>query len=418
MAACSMSATARSSSSGSWALTAMRPVVRRMPWPAVRSASCWRTSLVLRGLLGVLDLADPLTLGGVGDVLGLLLADVAGGLVGAHRRVEQRERAPYPRGQQYGCEEAGVDERAWPFADPEHAVVRGVAAHARPGLGDGDGAGGGEVAAEVAVALQGAGDDGVVRRAEDHGEVARLQPARRGRGRPRGVPRVMVDISWRSTAAAPRLPPPAARIARPAAFMSSEIDTVLAWRSPAGPARSISSPYVVEVQESSWLPCWDHHSARPLPESGSVRSITWTRSDASGAASGGEHAAPARDPALLLERVEQDERWVGDADDGGQRRGVRVVDHDRAALGVEPLTQTRRIARQRERASGSRLHDATAEQQLTAGGPPEPAADDGQPLDRACGRRHRRTPALRRSAARGRRTSGTGRRRRRGRTPA
>ena len=37
----------------------------------------------------------------------------------------------------------------------------------------------------------------------------------------------MVAISWRSTAAAPRLPPPAARIARPAAFMSSEIEMVL-----------------------------------------------------------------------------------------------------------------------------------------------------------------------------------------------
>ena len=86
----------------------------------------------------------------------------------------------------------------------------------------------------------------------------------------------MVAISWRSTAAAPRLPPPAARIARPAAFMSREIEMVLAWRSPAGPARSMSSPYVVEAQESSWLPCCDHQSARPLPESGSVRSITWS----------------------------------------------------------------------------------------------------------------------------------------------
>jgi hypothetical protein len=47
--------------------------------------------VVLSALLGVLDLADPLTLGGVGDVLGLLLADVAGGLVGAHRGVEQGE---------------------------------------------------------------------------------------------------------------------------------------------------------------------------------------------------------------------------------------------------------------------------------------------------------------------------------------
>ena len=53
--------------------------------------------LVLGGLLGVLDLADLLALGGVGDVLGLLLADVAGGPVGAHRRVEQREGPPDAR---------------------------------------------------------------------------------------------------------------------------------------------------------------------------------------------------------------------------------------------------------------------------------------------------------------------------------
>ena len=184
---------------------------------------------------------------------------------------------------------------------------------------------------------------------------------------------VMVDISCRSTAAAPRLPPPAARMARPAAFMSSEIDTVLACRSPAGPARLMSSPYVVEVHESSWWPCWDHHSARPFPESGRVRSITCKRGDAPGATGGGEHPAPARDPALLLDRVEQDEGRVRDADDGGQRRVVRVVDHDRAALGVEPLPQPRGVARKRERASRSRFDDAAAEQQLSAGRAPEPA---------------------------------------------
>ena len=65
----------------------------------------------------------------------------------------------------------------------------------------------------------------------------------------------MVGISWRSTTADSRLPPPAARIARRAALRSMEIDTVLAWRSPAGLARSMSAPYIAEVQESSWLPC-------------------------------------------------------------------------------------------------------------------------------------------------------------------
>lgn len=36
--------------------------------------------VVLGGLLGVFDLPDPLALGSIRDVLGLLLADVTGGL--------------------------------------------------------------------------------------------------------------------------------------------------------------------------------------------------------------------------------------------------------------------------------------------------------------------------------------------------
>ena len=38
---------------------------------------------------------------------------------------------------------------------------------------------------------------------------------------------------------------------------------------------------------------------------------------------GGEHAAPARDPTLLLDGVEEDERRVRDADDRRQRLVVR-----------------------------------------------------------------------------------------------
>ena len=105
--------------------------------------------LVLRRLLGMLDLPDLLTLGGVGDVLGLLLADVAGCAVGAHRRVEQREGSAYTRGQQQGREKAGVHEGSRPFTDPEHAVVRGVAAQGAPRFGDRDGSRGGEVPADL-----------------------------------------------------------------------------------------------------------------------------------------------------------------------------------------------------------------------------------------------------------------------------
>ena len=105
------------------------------------------------------------------------------------------------------------------------------------------------------------------------------------------------------------------------------------------------------------MPCCSHQSARPLPESGSVRSITWTE------AIRPERHAVARtrpqrdDPALLLSWVEQHERGMGDTDDRGQGRSVRVVDHDGAGLGVDPLTQPSRIAGQRQRAGGARLHD-------------------------------------------------------------
>ncbi len=78
----------------------------------------------------------------------------------------------------------------------------------------------------------------------------------------------------RRIAAEPRLPPPAARIALPEDFRSTEIETVLACRSPAGPARSTRSAYVREAQDPSCSPLRSHQSANPFPESGRVRSIT------------------------------------------------------------------------------------------------------------------------------------------------
>src|SRR5680860_143222 len=59
-------------------------------------------------------------------------------------------------------------------------MVRGVAAEAAPGLGDGDRACGCQVAADVAVPLQGARDSWVVCRSKDQGEVARGEPVRVG----------------------------------------------------------------------------------------------------------------------------------------------------------------------------------------------------------------------------------------------
>ena len=190
-----------------------------------------------------------------------------------------------------------------------------------------------------------------------------------------------VDISWRSTAAAPFIPPPVARIARPAAFMSREIEMVLACRSPAGPARSMSSAYVVEVQVSLLVPWLSHHWARPFPESGRVRSMTCTDARRPERQVGREYASPGDDPAFLFGRVEQHERGMRDADDRGQGRGVRVVDHHRAGLGVDPLPQPGGVARESERPGGPWLHDAPPVDELTACGAPQPSAADGRPLD-------------------------------------
>lgn len=138
--------------------------------------------VVLRGLSGVLDLTNPLTLGVVGDVLRLLLTDVAGGLVGAHGRVQRRESAAYAGREEHRREEPRVDEGSRPLTDPKHALVCRVGPDARLVLGDCNRPGDGEVTSEVAVALQGSPDDWVVGRAQNHSEIARLQPARRCEG--------------------------------------------------------------------------------------------------------------------------------------------------------------------------------------------------------------------------------------------
>src|SRR3546814_17658463 len=72
---------------------------------------------------------------------------------------------------------------------------------------------------------------------------------------------------------------------------------------------------------------------------------------------------------------------MGDRHDGGQRRAVRVVDHDCAGVGVEPLTQPGRIPGQREGSDRSWGDDATPVDQLASGRAPPPDTDDGQPLD-------------------------------------
>src|SRR3546814_5465168 len=72
---------------------------------------------------------------------------------------------------------------------------------------------------------------------------------------------------------------------------------------------------------------------------------------------------------------------MGDRNDRGPRRAVRVEHHHRAGVRVKPLTQPGRIPGKRERADRPRGDDATPVNQLASRGAPQPDADDGQPLD-------------------------------------
>ena len=100
MAACSMAAMPRSSSSRVGALVVTSPVARRMPWPAGEVGLLLQDVGVLGGLCGVLDLPEAGTLGGVGEVPGLLPPQVAGGEVGPHGGERQAERVRHAGGGQ------------------------------------------------------------------------------------------------------------------------------------------------------------------------------------------------------------------------------------------------------------------------------------------------------------------------------
>ena len=105
------------------------------------------------------------------------------------------------------------------------------------------------------------------------------------------------------------------------------------------------------------------------------------RGEASGAAGGGQDSSPADHSSLLFGRVEKHERGVGDPNDRGQGRGVRVVDHDRPGFGVDPLPQPGSIAGECESPGGSGLEDAPPVAELSARGAPHPDRADGRPFD-------------------------------------
>lgn len=141
-------------------------------------------------------------------------------------------------------DEAGVAEDAVTGGEVgfllEHGVVGGVGAQLAPGLGDRNWPGRGEGLAEPAVAFQGGRDRQVVGRAQQHRDLPGFIHPDGERSAERSAA-TRVFISCRSTAAAPRIPPPAVLICLALVFMSNDSESVVVWRSPAGPARSMSS---------------------------------------------------------------------------------------------------------------------------------------------------------------------------------
>ena len=170
--------------------------------------------------------------------------------------------------------------------------------------------------------------------------------------------------------------------------MSSDSESVVACRSPAGPARvdefgvgvgrpravrgAVGGPPFGESGAGVWEGAFEDLQCR----------------DAPGPADGRENASPGRDAAFLLAGVEEHERGMGDLAHHGQGGGVGVVDHPGAGVGVGVFAQARHVAGQGEGSDGARDDDPAPVQQLPAGGAPQPPAGDGQPLhDRpACDR--------------------------------
>src|SRR3954447_8041938 len=82
------------------------------------------------------------------------------------------------------------------------------------------------------------------------------------------------------------------------------------------------------------------------------------RRQPTGPTSRGEDTTPRHHAPLLLSWIEEREGWVGGADDRGQRRGVGVVHHHGARLGINPLTKAGAVAREGEGSCGAWLRDA------------------------------------------------------------
>ena len=101
------------------------------------------------------------------------------------------------------------------------------------------------------------------------------------------------------------------------------------------------------------------------------------RGDPPGTADRGQDATPGADAAFLLARIEEHECRMGDLAHHGQRRGVGVVDHPGAGVGVGVLAQSRHVTGQCEGAHGMRDDDPAPVQKLPTGGAPQPPAGDG-----------------------------------------
>lgn len=344
----------------------------------------------LRGLGGVLDLPDPAALCGVGDVLDFLLADVAGGLVGAQRRVDQRQGALDAGREQDRGEEPRIDHRSRPLRDPEHRVVAGVGAQAAPGLVHRDRSGSRQRLADLAVAFQRRGDRGIVGTAQRHGHPAWTQPARGGevrRAQRRGQGRHFLSQhrggAFESAAGGADLPGGGLHVqgqadGRGVAFPggSGTVDELrIGRRCPRIVGGAVCGP--------------PFGQAGPGVGQGALQHLQ--RADPPGTANGGEHATPGSDAASLLGGVEEHERGMHDFADDGEAGLMGVVDHAGPGLRVAILSQPCGIAGQGEGPDRTWGHDPATVDQLPAGGTPEPPAGDRNPLhDRAARDRHPR----------------------------
>ena len=349
------------------------PIARSTPCPAVRSASCCRTSSYSAVARGILDLSDATALVRVADQLRLLPADVAGGVIGAHRNVVQRDRAQDAVGQHERREESGEHLRPRPLADPQHGVEGACRCGVRSQLSVTATGPASRASGRSADAARGRdsppGSYADRRIAASSSAVEPVADGQVGRSKRGGERRHLLAEHARRSAH-----PAAACADLPRGGLQIQRDADRSWHAARRRARRARSVPDRSRRPSCRRPTpWrSHHSVEPGAriEQRPLGHLQLVRCGRTGRRP--RARVPTPYSPLLLGGIEQHERGVRNGEDRCQGLRVGVVDHHRARLGIHPLAQASGIAREAPGCRRGGDADALAIRELSGRRAPRP----------------------------------------------